>query len=62
MIENNENNAKVMEVPPNFFACLDGDRVKSLRRGIPDKLYLLSLCDIFPTLIYFSREIIGGAK
>jgi len=51
-----------MEVPPNFFACLEGNRVKLLRRGIPEKLYLLSLCDIFPTLIYFSRKIIGGAK
>jgi len=62
MIENNENNAKVMEVSPNFSACLDGNRVKLLRRGIPDKLCLLSLCDILSTLIYFSREIIGGAK
>ena len=62
MIENNENNAKVKEVPLIFFACLDGNRVKLLRFGIPDKFYLLSLCDISPTLINFSREIKGGAK
>jgi len=35
MIENSENDAKVMEVPPNFFTCLDDNRVKLLRRGIP---------------------------
>ena len=35
MIENSENDAKVMEVPPNYFTSLDDNRVKLLRRGIP---------------------------
>jgi len=34
-IENSENDANVMEIPPNFFICLDDNRVKLFRRGIP---------------------------
>ena len=35
MTENSENEAKVMEVPPNFFICLDDNIEILFRRGIP---------------------------
>ena len=46
MTENSENDAKVMEVPPNFFTCLDYNRENLLQRGIPVKNGSLNyICD-----------------
>lgn len=42
-IENSENDAIVMEIPPNFFICLDDNRVKLFRRGIPVYLFYETL-------------------
>ena len=35
MIENSENDAKALEVTPNFFICLDDNIVELFRRRIP---------------------------